>query len=197
VANPRGASRLVKIGELPVAHGRAPDRCPVGEQPQFLEAQAARREQLAIARLDIAVPEHVAQAEPGGQGEDDIDVRAPFVPRRDDGLAELDVGHRIQRVAVTDLEGRRFHPARGGEQDVGESARGRVHELDLGKELEGLERAGAAKRVAIGQKHVGPERDQGADGIGLAVEDRAVEVVRGDRARRHGRTDRPLGPPET
>src|SRR5262249_9671620 len=138
----------VRLGELSVPYGRSRRGDPVGQRAQLLQAHARGGQQVAVARLDVALPEDLAEAEPRAQAEDDLDVRAALVQGLDDRFAELDVGHRLERIAVADLEGRGLHPARRGQEHVGEAAGGRVGQLDLGEERQALQRSTAAERVA-------------------------------------------------
>src|SRR5581483_4943319 len=51
---------------------------------QLLERDAARRQLVGIARVDVAAPEFIADAEALGELEDDPGVRSPLTQRRHD-----------------------------------------------------------------------------------------------------------------
>src|SRR5213593_2596602 len=111
----RRAPGFVELGELPVTVRRARDRYPVRHRRQRLETHPAGRQQVAIARLQVSAPEFCAEAKSRREVEDDGDIGPALVERRRHGLAELDVGHGLDRIAVADLESRALHPARGGQ----------------------------------------------------------------------------------
>ena len=61
------------------------------------------------------------------------------------------------------------------------SCGGRVHEqVGMGVEVQRRERPPAPHRIGEGQQDIGAEPDQAADGVGRAVQDRAIEILGGD-----------------
>jgi len=120
------------------------------ERAKRLDGDPARREQVFVSGLDVAVPEDVTEPQTAGEVEHDAHVGAPLVKRRGRGRAELDACLRRVRERVAHLERRRLQPARGRQQHVGEAAGRGVGQLDLGEERQLLERpVGAAEYAEL------------------------------------------------
>jgi hypothetical protein len=58
--------------------------------PQVFQGDPAGRELMAERRVDVAVPEVLAEAEPRREVEDDPQIRSGLAARRDERLAQLD-----------------------------------------------------------------------------------------------------------
>ena len=149
---------------------------------RLLHAQAREREQ------DVRRRARIAQA--------DLD------PALDEALVDRVLAERLLRVIVTRV-GRRIASDRVGRRDVGRRARRARSQRLLGLTQPRLElrpvarrggsRAGRGRRGRRSGRGSGRGRGRrrsrrGAEGdeTGLQVQDRAVEIVRGDRVRRRG-----------
>ena len=133
-----------------------------------------------------------AEAEAGGEVEDDVGIRARLAGRRHDRRAQLDQRLRLRADLEADLQ-RLALEGRGDRQHHVGQLGGRVHEqIGMGVEVQRLERLAPVSAVGMGQQHVGAEADHGAHGVGRPLQNRPVEIAGGDVAPAR-RPERALG----
>src|SRR6516164_11615812 len=82
---------------------RQPNSTGVGAQ--LLEADAGRRQLVAVGGIDIAIPELRTEAEPLGQTEDDVGVGTRLAARRHDGRTKLDQRLCLRADVEANLQG--------------------------------------------------------------------------------------------
>ena len=178
------------VGVLAVSRRqRHPDAGRVGAE--LLEGDPARRELVAERRVDVAVPEVLAQAEARGEVEDDLQVRAGLAARRDERPAQLDEGLRRLAALEPDLQCLGLERRRHRQHDVGELG-GRVHEqVGVHEEVEAASASRPRALSRVGHDQVGAEADQRLD---PPLERRGVEVLAGHELEAR-RTERSLVTP--
>src|SRR6201986_3263413 len=76
-----------------------------GAGAQLLEADAGRRQLMAVGGIDIAIQEMWTKAKPLGQTEDDVSVGTRLAARRQDGRTKLDQRLRLRADVEANLQG--------------------------------------------------------------------------------------------
>ena len=177
------------------ASGAARARRP-GSARSASSDDAGRAELVAVGRLDVAVPEVVAETEAARPGR--RRSRCPSAPRRaarpprrrscTSDCASALTSKPILSASLSKGAGDRQH-------DVGQLG-GRVHEqVGVDIEVERRQRLAPAPAVGVGEEQIGAEADQAAHRVGLLLQNGAVELVRGDELPA-GRAERPLAQAE-
>src|SRR5438128_900857 len=125
-------------------------------------------------RLDVAVPEMLAEPQPHCQVEDDIDVGARFPAGRHDWRTKLDQLIGILIEAKPDAQTLALPRAPDRQDDIGKSCgRGRI-EIGLNVKLEGAQRLRTARGIGVRKDEVRPEPNEPADAIRAGLQYRAV-----------------------
>ena len=111
-------------------------------------------------RVDIAVPELVAETETHRKIEDDVDIGACLAARRDDGQPQLHEFAGILVEAEADAQPLAFPGAGDRQHDIGEGGGRCQVQVGVDMEFEPLQRLGAARGVGMRQQQVEAEPDQ-------------------------------------
>src|SRR5262249_41278450 len=161
-----------------------------GRVLELIERDAARRELVGVARVDVAAPEFIADAEALGELEDDPRIRFTLPKRRHDLGPILYMQFASAPVLEAVPQRRHFEEGRRGEHVVAER-RGRRHEkLRCDGEFQRAEGFPAEARVRAGHDGVRAEVEQGFYRIRPAFENRVVDVVRRAVPRARRRAER-------
>ena len=140
-----------------------------GGGAELFERDAARRELVLPAGVDVSVEELLAESEPGGEVEDDLDVRAGLTHGRHQRGAQLHQGLRLLRDLEADLQSLGLEGTGHRQHDVGLLGRRAHEEVEVDLEVECLQCVSAAGAVAVGHQQVRPEAHQprvaGRDGL--------------------------------
>ena len=158
------------------------DAHAAGRLAQRLEIEARGAQHFPVGGIDVAAPELIGEAEALGQLEHDPDIALRLAQGFDGRWAELREGARIGADLEVRAKPLALERRVDRQHDVGERG-GRRHEhVHMHREVERLQHRLAARRIGVAYQDVGAEAHHALDGIGLALEDRAVEVVAGDPA---------------
>ena len=133
-----------------------------------------------------------AEAEAGGEVEDDVGIRARFAGRRHDRRAKLDQRLRLLADLEADLQPLALEGRGDRQHHIGQLGGGVHEQVGMRVEVQRLERLAPMPAVGMGQQHVRAEADHGADGVRRPLENRPVEIAGADVAPAR-RPERALG----
>ena len=146
---------------------------------QLLRRYPARRQVMPQRCLDIALPKVLAEAKPDREVEHQINVGPRLAARRHDSLTQLHplIGGLVD--PETDAQPFAFPCAGDWQNDVGIAGSRRQVEIGLHVEFEIAQRLRACAGVGMRQQQVDAEPDETAHAIWLALQDRAIGIIRG------------------
>ena len=132
---------------------------------------------MAVGGLDVAVPEVVAETEAARQVEDDLRVGAGLAAGRDHRPSQLDERLRLRARLEADLERLPLEGGGDGQDDVGQLGGGVHEEVGVDIEVERRQRRATTEAVRVGEEEIGAEADQAAHGVGLPLQNGAVDLI--------------------
>src|SRR4051794_30028447 len=126
--------------------------------------------------LDIALPEMLSQAKPYREVEHQIDVGPSLTAWRHDRRTKLNLRVGGLTEPETDTQPFAFPRTRDWQDNIGIGGGGRQIQIRLHVEFEVAQRFSASRGVGMGQQQVDTEPNQTTHAIGLAIEDRAIDI---------------------
>ena len=150
---------------------------PLAARAQGIESDSRGSEPLPVARIAISVPESAPEPEALGQRERDPPVVARLAARGHHRRPELDPAVGGLGDLESDPQRLAFPRRVDREHDVGVLGRRVREDVRVHVKVELLERPHPGRGVRVGDQEVGAEGEEGANRVGPAGDDGAVEIL--------------------
>src|SRR6266567_6365270 len=145
------------------------------------ERNAGWVELRAVRGLDVTIPEVSTETKAARQVEDDLGIGTGLTTRLDHSRPQLHQRLRLCTHLEANLERLALEGAGNREHDVGQLGSWVHEQVGMDIEVERCQGLAPSLAVSIGDEQVGAEPDQSSHRVGPLLQDRPVELVRGDK----------------